>query len=110
MRMRRLGLVELRFGKTYEGVLSFSDRLGFVCCCNHGGFYGIAALGNPDEVFWDVVWRNLGWILLIGLGMAFVWSVSYLLRSGVSVSRQWTMIWQHSFPWRGRDRNLRNRP
>ena len=75
-----------------------------------GAFYSIAVLDNPDEVFWDVVWRNLRWILLIGVGMGFVWAVSYFFRSGVSVSRQWTMIWQYSFPWRGRDRNLRNRP
>ena len=73
-------------------------------------FYSIAALDNPDAGFWDVVWTNLGWILLSGFGMGFVWSVSYLLRGGVSVSRQWTMIWQYSFPWRGRDGNLRDKP
>ncbi len=65
---------------------------------------------DPPMGFWDAVLPNIGWILLIGFIGGIVWSVSYFIRGGIAVSREWSMIWQHFFPWRGRDRNLRNKP
>ena len=69
-----------------------------------------AHLEGPAPGFWDAVVPNIGWILLIGFISGIVWAVSYFIRGGVAVSREWSMIWQHFFPWRGRDRNLRNKP
>ena len=64
---------------------------------------------KPDPGFWKIVFANAVWILPVGIGGGFLWSLFYLMQRGVSVGDQTTIIWQSGFLHRTRQWIPRNR-